>query len=329
MPRSQLAMASRRTQDEAASRALALQLAREEARSPVERGRKGGSKAEAIDLCTPEEDSRCKRARTTAERMPLGAARQQLSVATVPALCRQEGWTLPEQREDWTCGYANLGALLQCLASGGRQQLPTSTEPAALQALIERAWEEGFDPEGRAEFGGRLVGKRGKRGWIGTPEMAAALWHLRVDALVVEIDNEQGAGRGSGNGVFEAVRACLAPARGQPPQHGGEGVTALPIVLQGDGHSRTVLGLSGSLSGGAANAPRGPELVLSDPKLGVLGEAPRTLDGKSYQLVVVRGDGQRRLDEAEARRRRGVPQAAALWRQGKWLTSGWCPLNLP
>ena len=51
-----LAMASRRTQDEAASRALALQLAREEARSPVERGRKGGSKAEAIDLCTPEED---------------------------------------------------------------------------------------------------------------------------------------------------------------------------------------------------------------------------------------------------------------------------------
>jgi hypothetical protein len=53
------------------------------------------------------------------------------------------------------------------------------------------------------------------------------------------------------------------------------------------------------------------------------------LDGKSYQLVVVRGDGQRRLDEAEARRRRGVPQAAALWRQGKWLTSGWCPLNLP
>ena len=323
--RSRLAMASRRTQDEAASRALALQLAREEARSPVERGRKGGSKAEAIDLCTPEEDSRCKRARTTAERMPLGAARQQLSVATAPALCRQEGWTLPEQREDWTCGYANLGALLQCLASGGRQHLPTSTEPAALQALIERAWEEGFDPEGRAEFGGRLVGKRGKRGWIGTPEMAAALWHLRVDALVVEIDNEQGAGRGSGNGVFEAVRACLAPARGQPPQHGGEAVTALPIVLQGDGHSRTVLGLSGS----AANAPRGPELVLSDPKRGVLGEAPRTLDGKSYQLVVVRGDGQRRLGEAEARRQRGVPQAAALWRQGKWLTSGWCPLNLP
>ena len=226
--RPQLAMASERTQDDDASRALALQLAREEARSPAERG----SKAEAIDLCSPEEESRGKRARTTAERMPLGAARQQLSVATAPALCRQEGWTLPEQHEDWTCGYANLGALLQCLASGGRQHLPISTEPAALQALIERAWGEGFDPEGRAEFGGRLVGKRGKRGWIGTPEMAAVLWHLRVDALVVEVDNEQGAGRGSGNGVFEAVRACLAPARGQPPQH-GEGVTALPIVLQG------------------------------------------------------------------------------------------------
>ena len=322
-------------QDDAASHALALQLAHEEARSsPVKGGRKGGSKVEAIDLCTPEEPGR-KRARTTApdaaERTPLGAARQQLSVVTAPALCRQEGWTLPEQHENWTCGYANLGALLQCLASGGRQQLPTNTEPAALQALIERAWEEGFDPEGRAEFGGRLVGKRGKRGWIGTPEMAAALWHLRVDALLVEVDNEQGAGRDSGNGVFEAVRACLAPGRGQQPQplspH-GESVTSLPIILQGDGHSRTVLGLSSS----SATSPRRPELVLSDPRHaagGVRGEALRQLDGKSYQLVVVRGDGQRRLSEAEARSRRGEPQAAALWRQGKWLTSDWCPLNLP
>ena len=104
----------------------------------------------------------------------------------------------------------------------------------------------------------------------------------------------------------------------QPLSPHGDSVTSLPIILQGDGHSRTVLGLSGS----AANAPRGPELVLSDPKRGVLGEAPRTLDGKSYQLVVVRGDGQRRLDEAEARRRRGVPQAAALWRQGEGRSIG-------
>ena len=331
-------------QEDAASHALARQLAQEEARSPVKRDRKGGSKVEAIDLCTPEESGR-KRAWTTApdaaERTPLGAARQQLTVATAPALCGQEGWTLPEQHENWTCGYANLGALLQCLASGGRQQLPTSTEPAALQALIERAWEEGFDPEGRAEFGGRLVGKRGKRGWIGTPEMAAVLWHLRVDALLVEVDNEQGAGRDSGNGVFEAVRACLAPGLGSGLRPSaaaaaaaaapaaparGDSVTSLPIILQGDGHSRTVLGLSGS----SAASPHRPELVLSDPRhaAGVVrGEGLRKLDGKSYQLVVVRGDGQRRLSEAEARSRRGAPMAAALWRQGKWRTAAWCPLN--
>ena len=324
------------TRDDAASHALARQLAQDEARSPAKRGRKGSCSKVEIDLCTPEESGRT-RARTTApeaaERIPLGAARQQLSVVTALALCQQEGWTLPEQHENWTCGYANLGALLQCLASGGRQRLPTSTEPAALQALIERAWEEGFDPEGRAEFGGRLVGKRGKRGWIGAPEMACVLWHLRVDALLVEVDNEQGAGRDSGNGVFEAVRACLAPGRGQPQPQAlsphGDSVTSLPIILQGDGHSRTVLGLSSS----SATSPRRPELVLSDPRVhaagGVRGEALRKLDGKSYQLVVVRGDGQRRLSEAEARSRRGEPQAAALWRQGKWLTSDWCPLNLP
>ena len=263
--------------DDAASLALALRLAAEETRSPVKRsskrGSKGGSKVEAIDLCSPEEPSP-KRARTaapdTTERTPLGAARQQLSVKTAPALCRQEGWTLPVQHENWTCGYANLGALLECLASGGRQQLPTNTEPPALQALIERAWQEGFDPNGRAEFGGRLVGKRGRCGWIGAPEMAAALWHLRVDALVVEVDNEAGAGRNSGTGVFEAVQACLAPAREQQPlppsppqrpQRGGS-VTSMPIILQGDGHSRTVLGLTGS---SAAPVHR-PELVLCDPR---------------------------------------------------------------
>jgi len=58
-----------------------------------------------------------------------------------------------------------------------------------------------------------------------------------------------------------------------------------------------------------------------------LGTNRRKLDGNSYQLVVVRGDGQRRLSEAEARSRRGEPRAAAMWRQGKWLTSEWCPLS--
>ena len=205
---------------DAASLAFALQLAQEETHSPA-KAAKGHSKVEAIDLCTPDEPSP-KRARRTntpdaAEQATLGAVRQQLSVQNVPALSRQEGWTLPVQHENWTCGYANLGALLQSLARAGRQQLPTRTNPPALQALIERAWQEGFDPKGRAEFGGRLVGKRGRSGWIGAPEMVVALWHLRVDAILVEVKFEAGAGRCSGTGVFEAVQACLAPSRGQPP----------------------------------------------------------------------------------------------------------------
>ncbi len=256
---------------------------------------------------------------STAQPVPVLA---QALVAFNPRLCALAS-VLPVQHEKWTCGYANLGALLQCITRAGRRDLPTQTEPAALQALVERAWREGFDPQSAAQFGGKLVGKRGRGGWIGTTEMAVVLWHLRVDAFIVEIVVEGGERR-SGAPLLEAVQACLSPPRGAPGG-GGSFVTSLPIVLQQDKHSRTLLGVT-------ATSPRGgAELVLRDPNHtegDVRTMAPSDFDGQAYQLIIVRGSGEHRLTDAEARRRQGEVNAGAIWRSGKWATVEWCPLRL-
>jgi hypothetical protein len=39
-----------------------------------------------------------------------------------------------------------------------------------VQGWIDEAWNEGFDPDGRAHFGGKIMG--GKK-WIGTSDVAA------------------------------------------------------------------------------------------------------------------------------------------------------------
>ena len=230
-----------------------------------------------------------------------------------PLLCGH-AHALAVQHEDWTCGYANLGALLQCLSQQGRDNLPAQTDPPSLQRLVESAWREGFDPYSAGQFNHKLVGKRGYHGWIGAPEMLAVLGHLRVDAMIIEIILERGdADRATGRAVYAAVAACLA-------QHGETpAATAFPIVLQGDGHSRSILGIT----------PRSaPTLIVRDPRdrQGVVRcLAPGQFDGKQFQLVIVRSA--RKLSKAQARKR-FHPQAAASWRSGRWRYSDWCKLRM-
>ena len=324
-----------------ASAALARKLAREEAAaasssSPPPKLATGIF----IDLCTPEAEERPAAAAATAAAAAAAAPPSRLTLLergpqAVPALARvlatfepclaARAQALPVQYDSWTCGYANLGAMLRNIAQAGRHDLATDvargnvcrpTDVAALQALVESAWREGFDPASAVQFDRSLVGKRGRAGWIGAPEMVAVLWHLRVDAMIVEVVFERGdADQRSGSAVCEAVATCLKQQRGGSPA-----VTQLPIVLQGSSHSRTVLGVTSGT--GAART-----LVLRDPNDRDLGVvrclSPSSLDGKPYQLVIVRST--RRLSETEARKRMGEPEAAALWRHGRWKASASCP----
>lgn len=224
-----------------------------------------------------------------------------------PLLCEND-LSVPRQEESWTCGYANLQALLETLARV-RSDAPVACEVTALQRQVEAAWREGFDPISAAQYRGVLAGKRGTAGWIGAPEMYACLTHMREDALIFEIIGRSGAGAA----IHQIVTSLM---RGDGNDTPGP---RTPIVLQHDGHSRLIVG---TLPGGTCAEEGGAarRLLICDPQQrgSARVECVRCtkLDGRQYQLVAVSG---RRLDEAEALGRRGDPQPAAMWDEGgRW-----------
>ena len=202
---------------------------------------------------------------------------------------------MPTQRDHWSCGYANLRALLRS-ALGAAAAGDVST--AALQRTIEAAWNAGFDTRSARQFGGRLVGKAGRAAYIGAAEACAALTQLRLDAAVVEIVRKAGAGA--------AVHAVASTAFAAGAAGGG---TRCPIILQHDGHSRSIVGATSS-----------PDTVLiADPNNDQAVSVVRVpeLDGRQYQMTFLVGEPDRRLGDAEAQRRRGeFSSIAVCWDTG-------------
>ena len=108
----------------------------------------------------------------------------------------------PVQHTGWSCGYANLGELLALCgcsspeeAEGGPGGACAAARPAVaeVQAWIDEAHRDGFDPDGFAELG--FVS--GTRQWVGTSEAAAVLRHRGVPARL---------------GAFRAGVNCATPA---------------------------------------------------------------------------------------------------------------------
>lgn len=129
------------------------------------------------------------------------------------------------------------------------------------------------------------------------------MWHLRVNAIIMEVlgDGRRARGPGgAGHAVFSAVRTCLACC------------TDLPILLQHHGHSRTVLGL---LSSPCRLVVRDPSDKPSEYRC----FSPHELDGRQYQLVVVRNRKRSGpLSEREVHARLGEPRTAASWTATGW-----------
>ncbi|KAL1521844.1 hypothetical protein AB1Y20_021495 [Prymnesium parvum] len=234
---------------------------------------------------------------------------RELLAPHAPTLCADEA-CMPRQLDNWSCGYANLGALLLSVARRGLHGVPADLRPAAVQALVEEAWRAGFSPRDRTA----LVGSRK---WIGAPEWIIALWHLRLHALIIEV---AGGGRGAsgpggaGRAVLAAVSTCL------------EQCTDLPILLQHHGHSRTVLGV----------LARPRRLVVRDP-IDPPGElrcfSARELDGKPYQIVVIvnrtpaNEEAPVGLSSEQVNDRKGEPRAAALWTATGWKYDSSCRMR--
>ena len=175
----------------------------------------------------------------------------------------------------WGCGYRNLQMLLSSLASSSEYAptlaahgISSSSSSASsataharmpsisrLQAMIEAAWERGFDAQGREQLGGML---RGTKKWIGATEIVTFLASVRIKSEVLDFHRPT-ANDGSHPQLFSWVANHFRSrvGRGHVP----------PLYLQHQGHSRTIVGVEvmKKSDGGNGSGGGGVRLLVFDP----------------------------------------------------------------
>ncbi|KAI0831149.1 peptidase family C78-domain-containing protein, partial [Trametes gibbosa] len=152
----------------------------------------------------------------------------------------------------WGCGYRNYLMACAVLMSQQRQPmyfplLDTPTPPGVrnLQVMLEEAWKNGFDEEGAEQLGHSLVGTNK---WIGTADLYVAFTYRGIPANLVDFNDLR-------QGVEPLVQWIYNYFSSEDPHtkagtvgdalRGARPVVVTdkpPIILQHDGHSRTVVG---------------------------------------------------------------------------------------
>ncbi|KAG9329016.1 hypothetical protein JZ751_008452 [Albula glossodonta] len=195
-------------------------------------------------------------------------------------------------------------------ASGGyRRQLERNLEREVsrdgaipslprVQALMEKAWREGLDPQGASHFSHKL---QGTRAWIGATEIYSLFTSLGVRARIMDFHQPTGPGNTHPR-LFEWVKQyfAMSDSRGArlPPRV--VQTTLPPIYLQHQGHSRTIVGVeqrkNGSLcllifdpgcSPGDMRKLLGRDITGSNVRH--LRKFTGSLKHKQYQIVTVEG----------------------------------------
>lgn len=199
----------------------------------------------------------------------------------------------------WGCGYRNIQMLLSCLIrrSDYKQHLrkfwtENNTGDVAipsityLQLFIQKAWSEGFDLLGAQQLGHSLIGTRK---WIGATEVVTLLSFLRIRCLLVDFHKPTGL-NSTHPELFKWVKSHF--------QHALENGFVTPLILQHQGHSRTIIGIEEE-SNGVIN------LMILDPSwsketmeklegcndscLRLLRVECSELNFQQYQIVAVNG----------------------------------------
>ena len=127
-------------------------------------------------------------------RLPSGswATRSTAAIAEVCPHFTQRGTAARQASDHQTCGFRNAQMLCAALLAGERGDVfrgalfgGSGVVPSvrSLQGWIERAWEQGWDAGGRAQFGGRLIDRES---WIGTSEVWAMLRSFGTQPVVVD-----------------------------------------------------------------------------------------------------------------------------------------------
>lgn len=198
-----------------------------------------------------------------------------------------------QQRDKWSCGFRNLQMLLVTLVpslppehiyfdngswNGQAFRVPSLQQ---LQASLERSWRAGYDPDGAQHYQNRILGKNSK---IGAVEVSTTLSFMSIDSVVVQfITCPESRGK---LGPFcstyfgkeadccpfcrtVAIPSCLTIAkqvvnstcRIVPSARRSKrcGCPVIPLYLQWEGHSVTIIGVEESKIGLPLN------LLVLDP----------------------------------------------------------------
>uniref|UniRef100_A0A336LS84 Zinc finger-containing ubiquitin peptidase 1 n=1 Tax=Culicoides sonorensis TaxID=179676 RepID=A0A336LS84_CULSO len=194
----------------------------------------------------------------------------------------------------WGCGYRNLQMLLSSLLQNtlynealykawgnhgpARTAMPSISR---LQRMVEAAWAQGFDVQGRDQLG-KLYNTRK---WIGATEIVTVLSWLRIDSQLVDFHRPTSID-GRHPELFNWVLHYFEEPRNHTP----------PLYLQHQGHSRTIIGIE--------QRPSGLTLLVLDPSHGprqvaalgtnqeslrLIRRGPAAMRAPQYQIVAVRG----------------------------------------
>ena len=198
----------------------------------------------------------------------LAHIRNQLGATPAHLARPDEAVVLCKQEWKWSCGYSCLQILIkallhagaafeQALAAGGLAEAGAAVDVRGLQAVIDRSWRRGFDPEGAQQVreglrGTAFVGCRGKHAWIGCAEDCVALRSAGIRANTAGFCHKR-------HGVTELEEALKLVAHlaayfaDEGSSSWGAGVLP-PALLCFGGHNYVVVGVARD------------SLILLDPK---------------------------------------------------------------
>nr|CAB3267492.1 ufm1-specific protease 1-like [Phallusia mammillata] len=164
----------------------------------------------------------------------------------------------------WGCGFRNLQMMISSLAAlpAYRDHLQQFQDKIPsipkLQSLIEDAWAIGFDPRGREQLMGKLVGTRK---WIGATEAFVLLSSLHLHCKIVDFHSRSGSKVNTE--LFKWVLKYFQKDLNQESllKPGSVELANIPILyLQHHGHSRSVCGVQVNMKTKAAS-----HLIVCDP----------------------------------------------------------------
>ncbi|CAH2252082.1 zinc finger with UFM1-specific peptidase domain [Pelobates cultripes] len=143
----------------------------------------------------------------------------------------------------WGCGFRNFQMILSSLLhndtfKNSLQEYRSIPCIPKIQSLIEKAWKEGFDPQGASHFNGRL---QGTKAWIGACEIYCLLTSLEIKCQILDF-HKPSSPSGTHPLLFEWIQNFYSS--GDSCSNGRVICTSKPaIYLQHQGHSRTIVGI--------------------------------------------------------------------------------------